>query len=65
MANSIGPFATVYGIYRDGGVSKNAAVPIWILVVGMLDCLVAFHVGLKCWLLLYWQLKMHATLVEK
>ena len=34
VANSIGPFATVYGIYRDGGVSKNASVPIWILVVG-------------------------------
>ena len=35
VANSIGPFATVYGIYRDGGVSKDAAVPIWILVIGM------------------------------
>lgn len=34
VANSIGPFATVYGIYRDGGVAKNAAVPVWILVVG-------------------------------
>lgn len=35
VANSIGPFATVYGIYKDGGVAKNAAVPVWILVVGM------------------------------
>lgn len=34
VANSIGPFATVYGIYKDGGVAKNAAVPVWILVVG-------------------------------
>lgn len=35
VANSIGPFATVYGIYRDGGVEGDAPVPIWILAVGM------------------------------
>ncbi|KAL3147388.1 hypothetical protein ABBQ32_002866 [Trebouxia sp. C0010 RCD-2024] len=34
VANSIGPFATVYGIYRDGGVEGDAPVPIWILAVG-------------------------------
>ena len=35
VANSIGPFATIYGIYKDGGVQSGAAVPIWTLVLGM------------------------------
>lgn len=34
VANSIGPFATIYGIYKEGGVSSSAKVPVWILVVG-------------------------------
>ena len=42
VANSIGPFATVYGIYKDGGVAKNAAVPVWILVVGTSDSSLTF-----------------------
>ena len=41
VANSIGPFAAVYGVYRYGGVRSNAPVPVWVLVVGMsLDFLV-------------------------
>ena len=49
VANSIGPFATVYGIYRDGGVASGAPVPVWILVVGMFH-----HWFLVCDLLLLW-----------
>lgn len=35
VANSIGPFATIYGIYQNEGVSSSSKIPTWILVVGM------------------------------
>lgn len=39
VANSIGPFATIYGIYQNEGVSSSSKIPTWILVVGMdLSC---------------------------
>lgn len=34
VANSIGPFAAIYGIYKAKSVEKKSDVPIWILVMG-------------------------------
>eukprot|EP00873_Tetraselmis_striata_P001189 jgi/Tetstr1/421453/TSEL_012402.t1 len=34
VANSIGPFAAIWAIYKAHGISKKAEVPIWILVLG-------------------------------
>ena len=34
VANSIGPLAAVYSIYRHGHVTENSGVPFWILVLG-------------------------------
>jgi solute carrier family 20 (sodium-dependent phosphate transporter) len=34
VANAVGPFATIWHIYRKQSLSKKNAVPIWILVVG-------------------------------
>mmetsp|Transcript_38607 Transcript_38607/g.91507 ORF Transcript_38607/g.91507 Transcript_38607/m.91507 type:complete len:578 (+) Transcript_38607:91-1824(+) len=34
VANSIGPFAAIWGIYKYEGLKKKTEVPIWILVLG-------------------------------
>lgn len=34
VANSIGPFAAIWGIYEDVGVKSNSEVPVWILALG-------------------------------
>ncbi|KAK0708055.1 phosphate transporter [Lasiosphaeris hirsuta] len=34
VANSIGPFATVYAVWRTGGVQSENAVPVWALCFG-------------------------------
>jgi len=34
VANSIGPFAAIWAIYKNTGLAKKSAVPIWILVLG-------------------------------
>lgn len=34
VANSIGPFAVIYMIYRRGSTSSEATVPVWILILG-------------------------------
>ena len=42
VANAVGPFAAVWGIYETGMVQKKASVPFWILVYGA----VALDIGL-------------------
>ena len=34
VANSIGPYAAIYGVWQTSSVAKEAEVPTWILVVG-------------------------------
>ncbi|KAK1671873.1 phosphate-repressible phosphate permease [Colletotrichum godetiae] len=34
VANSIGPFATAYDIWRTGGIETSVGVPVWILCFG-------------------------------
>ena len=34
VANSIGPYAAIYSIYKTSQLSRNADVPVWILAVG-------------------------------
>lgn len=34
VANSIGPFAGIYGIYKDSALQKKSDVPLWILAMG-------------------------------
>lgn len=34
VANAIGPLAAIYSIWKNGGISSNSDVPVWILVVG-------------------------------
>jgi len=45
VANSIAPFATIYGIYLTNEVNKEAEVPIWILFMGG----VGIVLGLATW----------------
>jgi len=42
VANAVGPFASVWGVYSTGKVEKKAPVPIWILIYGG----VALDIGL-------------------
>ena len=34
VANSIGPFAAIWAIYRNEGIEKKSEVPVWILCMG-------------------------------
>jgi len=34
VANSIGPFAGIYGIYKESALEKKSDVPLWILAMG-------------------------------
>merc|ERR1711998_818872 len=34
VANSIGPFAAIWGIYNNTGIAAKSPVPIWILIMG-------------------------------
>jgi Phosphate transporter family len=34
VANSIGPFAAIYEVYRKSDIQKKSPIPIWILIIG-------------------------------
>lgn len=44
VANAIGPFAAIYDTVSSGGISSNAGIPIWIMVIGALGLAIGLWV---------------------